>query len=86
MDVIAIHRSGVAAAVAPLGTALTEEQIVLLWKLHNEPVLCFDGDSAGQRHSFAHLEILPVLEPGRSVRLAVLPHGKDPDDLSRVWS
>ena len=82
MDVIAIHKSGVAAAVAPLGTALTPEQILLLWKLHNEPVLCFDGDTAGQRAQMRALErILPVLEPGRSVRLAVLPDGKDPDDL-----
>ena len=71
-----------AAAVAPLGTALTPEQILLLWKLHNEPVLCFDGDTAGQRAQMRALErILPVLEPGRSVRLAVLPNGKDPDDL-----
>ena len=82
MDVIAIHRSGAAAAVAPLGTALTPEQIALLWKLHDEPVLCFDGDAAGQRAQTRALErILPLLEPGRSVRLAVLPEGKDPDDL-----
>jgi DNA primase len=82
MDVIAIHHSGAAAAVAPLGTALTPEQIVLLWKLHDEPVLCFDGDAAGQRAQTRALErILPLLEPGRSARLAVLPEGKDPDDL-----
>ncbi|MGB1900808.1 MAG: DNA primase [Candidatus Puniceispirillaceae bacterium] len=82
MDVIAIHRSGVAAAVAPLGTALTPEQIALLWKLHDEPVLCFDGDAAGQRAQRRALErILPLLEPGRSARMAVLPEGKDPDDL-----
>ena len=82
MDVIAIHHSGTAAAVAPLGTALTPEQIALLWKLHDEPVLCFDGDAAGQRAQTRALErILPLLEPGRSARLAVLPEGKDPDDL-----
>ena len=82
MDVIAIHHSGAAAAVAPLGTALTPEQIALLWKLHDEPVLCFDGDAAGQRAQTRALErILPLLEPGRSARLAVLPEGKDPDDL-----
>ena len=82
MDVIAIHRSGAAAAVAPLGTALTPEQIALLWKLHDEPVLCFDGDAAGQRAQTRALErILPLLEPGRSVRLAALPQGMDPDDL-----
>ena len=82
MDVVAIHRSGAAAAVAPLGTALTPEQIALLWRLHDEPVLCFDGDAAGQRAQMRALErILPLLEPGRSARLAVLPEGKDPDDL-----
>jgi len=84
MDVIAIHRSGVAGAVAPLGTALTEEQIALLWKLHDEPILCFDGDAAGQRAQMRALErILPVLTPGKSARLALLPAGKDPDDLLR---
>ena len=82
MDVIAIHHSGAAAAVAPLGTALTPEQIALLWKLHDEPVLCFDGDAAGQRAQTRALErVLPLLEPGRSARLALLPEGKDPDDL-----
>ena len=82
MDVIAVQQSGIAAAVAPLGTALTPEQIVLLWKLHDEPILCFDGDAAGQRAQLRALErILPLLEPGRSARLAMLPAGKDPDDV-----
>ena len=59
---------------------------MLLWKLHNEPVLCFDGDAAGQRAQIRALErILPVLEPGRSARLAVLPNGKDPDDLIETF-
>ena len=84
MDVIAIQQSGVATAVAPLGTALTEEQIAHLWKLHDEPVLCFDGDAAGQRAQLRALErLLPVLQPGRSARLALLPEGQDPDDLLR---
>ena len=84
MDVIAIQRSGTAAAVAPLGTALTEEQIALLWKLHDEPILCFDGDAAGQRAQMRALErILPLLTPGKSARLAVMPEGKDPDDVLR---
>jgi DNA primase len=84
MDVIAIHQSGTAAAVAPLGTALTEEQIGLVWKLHDEPILCFDGDAAGQRAQIRALErILPTLTPGKSARLALLPEGKDPDDLLR---
>ena len=82
MDVIAIQKSGVATAVAPLGTALTEEQIGLLWKLHDEPVLCFDGDAAGQRAQARALErLLPQLQPGKSARLAVLRAGQDPDDL-----
>ena len=84
MDVIAIHKSGVAAAVAPLGTALTPEQIVLVWKLHNEPVLCFDGDVAGQKAQMRALErFLPLLEPGKTARFASLPAGKDPDDVLR---
>ena len=82
MDVIAVQRSGIAAAVAPLGTALTPEQIALLWKLHDEPILCFDGDAAGQKAQLRALErILQLLEPGRSVRFSMLPAGKDPDDV-----
>ena len=82
MDVIAVTASGVAGAVAPLGTALAEEQIRLLWKLSDEPVLCFDGDKAGQTAAARAIErVLPLLEPGRSVRLAVLPEGQDPDDI-----
>jgi len=82
MDVIAVQRSRVAAAVAPLGTALTPEQIALLWKLHDEPILCFDGDAAGQKAQLRALErILQLLEPGRSVRFSMLPAGKDPDDV-----
>ena len=82
MDVIAVQRSGIAAALAPLGTALTPEQVSLLWKLHDEPILCFDGDAAGQKAQLRAVErILPLLEPGRSARLAMLPAGKDPDDV-----
>ena len=84
MDVIAVTASGVAGAVAPLGTALGEDQIRLLWKLSDEPVLCFDGDKAGQTAAGRAIErILPLLEPGRSVRLATLPEGRDPDDILR---
>ena len=84
MDVIAVASSGVAAAVAPLGTALGQDQIRLLWKLSDEPVLCFDGDKAGQIAAQRAVErVLPLLEPGRSVRLAVLPEGQDPDDILR---
>ena len=82
MDVIAVSASGVAAALAPLGTALTEQQIQLIWKLHKEPVLCFDGDTAGQKAAGRAMErILPLIEPGKSVRFALMPEGKDPDDI-----
>jgi len=82
MDVIALSRGGFPAAVAPLGTALTEEQIETLWKLVEEPVLCFDGDNAGQRAAGRAAErALPLLKPGKSIRFAFLPEGQDPDSL-----
>ncbi|MEL0111846.1 MAG: DNA primase [Rickettsiales bacterium] len=82
MDVIALARGGFPAAVAPLGTALTEEQIEALWKLVEEPVLCFDGDNAGQRAAGRAAErALPLLKPGKSIRFAFLPQGEDPDSL-----
>jgi DNA primase len=84
MDVIALHRAGLAHAVAPLGTALTEEQLRTLWRLAPEPVLCFDGDAAGQRAAIRAAErALPLLEPGRSLAFVELPPGQDPDDLLR---
>ncbi|NGO62686.1 DNA primase [Rhizobium daejeonense] len=82
MDVIALHQAGVENAVAPLGTALTENQLDLMWKLTPVPMLCFDGDGAGQRAAFRAVDLaLPHLKPGKSVRFAMLPDGKDPDDL-----
>ena len=85
MDVIAIHQSGVAAAVAPLGTALTEEQIKLLWRMDDQPILCFDGDRAGKSAALkALIRSLPLLEPGKTLRLALLPVGVDPDDLIKT--
>jgi DNA primase len=82
MDVIALHQAGFAGAVAPLGTALTEEQLEALWQLSPEPVLCFDGDAAGARAAARAAELaLPRLRPGRSLRLATLPPGEDPDTL-----
>ncbi len=84
MDVIALHRAGFATAVAPLGTALTEAQLRELWRLSPEPVLCFDGDAAGQRAALRALHrALPLLLPGRSLRFATLPPGEDPDSLIR---
>ena len=85
MDVIALHRAGFATAVAPLGTALTETQLHELWRLSPEPVLCFDGDAAGQRAALRALHrALPLLQPGRSLRFATLPPGEDPDSLIRT--
>ena len=82
MDVIALNQAGVENAVAPLGTALTENQLDLLWKVSPTPVLCFDGDGAGLRAASRAADLaLPFLKPGRSVRFALLPDGKDPDDL-----
>src|SRR5579863_9103059 len=84
MDVIALHRAGFGGAVAPLGTALTEMQLRELWRLAPEPVLCFDGDAAGQRAALRALRrALPLLQSGRSLRFAVLPPGEDPDSLIR---
>ncbi len=85
MDVIALARAGLNHGVAPLGTALTETQIEALWRTGvDEPVLCFDGDAAGQRAAGRALErALPLLAPGRSLRFATLPAGRDPDDLVR---
>ncbi|MBP2236771.1 DNA primase [Sinorhizobium kostiense] len=84
MDVIALHQAGIENAVAPLGTALTENQLELLWKMTPQPVLCFDGDGAGLRAANRAIDLaLPHLKPGRSVRFALLPDGKDPDDLVR---
>ena len=85
MDVIALAQAGFENAVAPLGTALTADQIGLLWRLAPEPVLCFDGDKAGTRAAFRATErALPLLKPGHSLRFAFLPEGQDPDDLVRT--
>ena len=84
LDVIAAVTAGFAGTVAPLGTALTEEHLQLLWRMCEVPVLCFDGDSAGQRAAARTAETaLPLLQPGLSIRVATLPEGVDPDDLIR---
>lgn len=88
MDVIALVEAGFGAAVAPLGTALTELQMEELWKIGGtagDPILCFDGDSAGQRAASRALErCLPLLGAHRSFRFAFLPQGQDPDDLIKA--
>ena len=82
MDVIALHQAGFEAAVAPLGTALTEEQLGELWRLSPVPVICFDGDAAGGRAVARAAElVLPMLAPDRTMRIATLPPGEDPDTL-----
>ncbi len=82
MDVIALAAAGFEDAVAPLGTALTENQIELLWRMVDVPVLCFDGDSAGQRAAMRAISrALPLLRPGHSLSIVHLPSGMDPDDL-----
>jgi DNA primase len=85
VDVIAMARAGFVETVAPLGTALTENQLALLWRTAPEPILCFDGDVAGLKAAYRALDLaLPLLSPGQSLRFAFLPDGKDPDDLLRA--
>ena len=85
MDVIALANAGIGEAVAPLGTALTETQIELLWRQVETPVLCFDGDAAGQRAAMrAITRALPLLRPSHSLRIVRLPQGLDPDDLIKA--
>jgi DNA primase len=82
MDVIALAQAGIEDSVAPLGTALTEQQIGMLWRLTDAPILCFDGDSAGQKAAVRAIgRALPGLAPDRSLGFITLPEGKDPDDL-----
>ncbi|WP_375415169.1 DNA primase [uncultured Bradyrhizobium sp.] len=84
VDVIAMVGVGFTASVAPLGTALTENQLALLWKMADEPILCFDGDKAGRTAAWRAADMaLPHLKPGKSLRFALLPEGQDPDDLAR---
>jgi len=84
VDVIAMVNAGYEAAVAPLGTALTTDQLALIWRMADEPILCFDGDSAGHRAAYRAVDLaLPLLRPGKSLKFASLPEGQDPDDLWR---
>ena len=84
MDVIALHQAGLEGAVAPLGTALTDEQLAELWRLSPMPVLSFDGDAAGRRAALKVAEIaMPSLTPERSLKLGLLPPGEDPDSFVR---
>jgi DNA primase len=85
MDVIALAQAGFDNVVAPLGTALTENQLELLWRMSGEPVLCFDGDKAGLKAAYRAADmVLPLVAPGHTARFALLPEGKDPDDLVKA--
>ncbi|MGN6747166.1 MAG: DNA primase [Xanthobacteraceae bacterium] len=84
IDAIAMVTAGFEATVAPLGTALTAEQLALMWRMADEPTLCFDGDEAGRRAAYRAVDLaLPLLKPGKSLKFAALPDGQDPDDLAR---
>ncbi len=85
MDVIALSEGGFPAAVAPLGTAVTEHQLAHLWRIADEPIVALDGDRAGLRAAYRVIDLaLPLLEAGKSLRFALMPEGKDPDDLLRA--
>ena len=85
MDVIALSEAGFKAAVAPLGTAVTEDQLQLLWRMHDEPIIALDGDTAGFRAAVRVVELaLPMIEAGKSLRFCLMPEGLDPDDLIRT--
>jgi DNA primase len=85
MDVIALCEAGFTATVAPLGTAVTEDQLRLMWRVSPEPVIALDGDTAGLRAALRVIDLaLPLLEAGQGLRFAVLPPGMDPDDLLKA--
>ncbi len=84
MDVISLVQAGFSTAVAPLGTAITEYQLLLIWRMHSEPIIALDGDTAGLRAAYRLIDMaLPLLEPGRALRFAIMPKEQDPDDLIR---
>ena len=85
MDVIALAEAGFGACVAPLGTAITEDQLRLMWRVHSEPIVALDGDTAGLRAAMRLIDLaLPLLEAGQSLRFAIMPEGLDPDDLIKT--
>jgi len=85
MDVVALWGAGIGRAVAPLGTAMTEQQLAMLWRASDEPLLCFDGDKAGIAAAYRAVDrALPMIKPGKSLNFIFLPDGQDPDDLLRA--
>ena len=84
MDVIALAQAGIGHAVAPLGTAITQGQLALMWRITDEPIIALDGDKAGIRAAQRLIDVtLPMLQPGKSLRFCMMPAGQDPDDLIR---
>lgn len=82
MDVIALSEAGFKSTVAPLGTAITEDQLQLLWRMHDEPIIALDGDTAGLRAAMRLIDLaMPLLEPGKALRFCLMPEGQDPDDV-----
>ena len=82
MDVIALSEAGFTATVAPLGTAVTEDQLQLLWRVHDEPIIALDGDAAGLRAAMRVIDLaLPLLEAGKALRFCLMPDGLDPDEV-----
>ncbi|WP_299368349.1 DNA primase [uncultured Tateyamaria sp.] len=85
MDVIALAEHGFGASVAPLGTAITEHQLAMLWRISPEPIIALDGDTAGLRAAMRLIDLaLPLIEAGKSLRFALMPEGQDPDDLLKA--
>ena len=84
MDVIALNSANFKGAIAPLGTAITEKQLQLMWRISPEPIIALDGDKAGLRAAYRLIDLsLPLLKIGQALRFALMPQGKDPDDLIR---
>ena len=82
IDVISMYHIGMYGAVAPLGTSLSEDQLKLMWKFTDEPIICMDGDNAGYKSAVRTLNIaLPILTPGKSLKFVFLPDGQDPDNM-----
>ena len=84
MDVIALDSGNFNGAIAPLGTAITEKQLQLMWRISPEPIIALDGDKAGLRAAYRLIDLsLPLLRTGKALRFSIMPEGKDPDDLIR---
>ena len=84
MDVIALDSGNFNGAIAPLGTAITEKQLQLMWRISPEPIIALDGDKAGLRAAYRLIDLsLPLLKTGKALRFSIMPEGKDPDDLIR---